>query len=77
MIYVINRSINPYFNMAVEEYLFTAEKFQQDIFLLWQNDNTIVVGRHQNTLEEINTEYVKKKLYSCSPPFIRRRGRLS
>ncbi len=46
--------------MAVEEYLFTAEKFQQDIFLLWQNDNTIVVGRHQNTLEEINTEYVKK-----------------
>ena len=26
--------------------------------MLWQNDNTIVVGRHQNTAAEINQEYV-------------------
>jgi len=59
LIYIINRSTNPFFNMALEEYLFTSDKFQQDIFLLWQNEKTIVVGRHQNTLEEINNEYVK------------------
>ena len=60
LIYIINRSTNPFFNMALEEYLFTSDKYQQDIFLLWQNEKTIVVGRHQNTLEEINNEYVKK-----------------
>ena len=26
--------------------------------MLWQNDNTIVVGKHQNTAAEINQEYV-------------------
>jgi lipoate-protein ligase A len=28
--------------------------------MLWQNDNAIIVGKHQNTLAEINYEYVKK-----------------
>lgn len=31
-----------------------------DYFILWQNDNTIVVGKHQNTIEEINKEFVEK-----------------
>jgi len=60
MICIMNRSTDPFFNMALEEYLFTADKYQQDIFLLWQNDRTVVVGRHQNTLEEINSDYVKE-----------------
>ena len=29
-----------------------------NVFMLWQNDNTIVVGKHQNTAAEINQEYV-------------------
>ena len=28
--------------------------------MLWRNDNAIIVGKHQNTLAEINLEYVKK-----------------
>jgi lipoate-protein ligase A len=45
--------------MAVEEYLF--KNFKEDIFMLWRNDNAIIVGKHQNTLAEINIEYVKEK----------------
>lgn len=28
--------------------------------MLWRNDNAIIVGKHQNTLAEINLDYVKK-----------------
>jgi lipoate-protein ligase A len=45
--------------MAVEEYLF--KNFKDDIFMLWRNDNAVIVGKHQNTLAEINIEYVKEK----------------
>ena len=29
--------------------------------MLWRNDNAIIVGKHQNTLAEINVDYVKEK----------------
>jgi len=51
-------STNAYYNLAFEEYI--LKNFQDDVFLLWQNDNTIVVGRNQNTMEEINADYVKE-----------------
>jgi lipoate-protein ligase A len=59
MLCIYNKSNEPYFNMATEDYLFN--KFKQDIFMLWRNDNAIIVGKHQNTLAEINLEYVKEK----------------
>lgn len=49
-------STNPYYNLAFEEYI--LKNMKEDVFLLWQNDNTIVVGRNQNTMAEINMEYV-------------------
>lgn len=59
MLCIINDSQEPYFNMACEEYFF--KNFKDDIFMLWRNNNAIVVGKHQNTLAEINLEYVKEK----------------
>jgi len=59
MLCIINSSTEPYFNMATEEYLF--KNFQDEIFMLWRNDNAIVVGKHQNTLSEINLDYVRQK----------------
>lgn len=30
------------------------------MLILWQNENSIIIGKHQNTLEEINEEAVEK-----------------
>jgi lipoate-protein ligase A len=58
MLYVIRESTEPYFNIAAEEYF--LKYFEEEIFMLWQNDPCIIVGKHQNTLAEINIEYVEK-----------------
>lgn len=60
MLYIKNESTNPYFNLAMEEYLFNLDDGQSYV-LLWQNEPTIVVGKHQNTAEEINSDYVKER----------------
>jgi lipoate-protein ligase A len=40
----------------VEEYL--LQQTTDNVFMLWQNENTIVIGKHQNTAAEVNQEYV-------------------
>ena len=50
---------NPYFNLASEEYLLKC--FQEDVFLLYRNLPSIVVGKHQNTLAEINLPFVQER----------------
>ena len=60
MLYIENESNNPYYNLAMEEYLFNLDN-KEDYLLLWINEPTIVVGKHQNTIEEINADYVRKK----------------
>ncbi len=52
-------SVDPHFNLALEEYVFEQLPKENSYFMLWQNDNSIIVGKNQNTIEEINTEYVK------------------
>lgn len=59
MIYVENSSKNPCFNLALEEYLLTGG-IEDDVLLLWQNDNTVVVGRYQNTSQEINEQFCRE-----------------
>ena len=58
MIYLESNSTNPYFNLAMEEYVFEHLDRSKEYFMLWQNKNTIVVGKYQNTAEEVNQEYV-------------------
>lgn len=57
MICLYNPSTNPYFNLATEEYL--LKNRPEEIFMLWRNEPAIIVGRFQNTLAEINLDYVK------------------
>ena len=51
---------DPYYNLALEEYVFEKLDRSEDWLILWQNYNTIVIGKYQNTVEEINADYVKE-----------------
>ncbi len=46
------------FNIALEEHI--LENFKEDCFLLYINDPCIIVGRFQNTLAEINYQWVQE-----------------
>ena len=59
VIYMETGSFNPYYNLAFEEYILTTH-LTGNYLLLWQNANTIVVGQNQNTMAEINLEFVKE-----------------
>lgn len=60
MKYIYNPSIDPYFNLAFEEYIFNKCKPNESYFILWRNSPAIIVGKHQNTMEEINSDFVEK-----------------
>ncbi len=60
MFYLRSSSDDPYFNLALEEYLFESLPPKEQCLMLWQNKKTIVVGRNQNTVEEINQQYVER-----------------
>ena len=57
--YLETGSTDPAYNLAFEEYVLT-HRTQGDYLLLWQNDNTIVVGQNQNTAQEIDPAFVKE-----------------
>lgn len=58
MLYIKNSSTNPYFNLAAEEYILKEKT--DECFMLWRNEPCIVIGKNQNTLSEINVDYVKE-----------------
>lgn len=60
VVYIEHHSTDPAFNLAMEQYVFDSMSREKEYFWLWQNDNTIVVGKHQNTVQEINQSYVKE-----------------
>lgn len=60
MIYIVNKSTNPAYNIALEEYCFKELKQFDKIFILWINEPAIIVGKYQNTLAEINERYVNE-----------------
>ncbi len=59
MIFVDNEKVNdPRINLAIEEYLLRSRPVDEDILLFYINEPSIIIGRYQNALEEINRSYV-------------------
>lgn len=52
---------DPAWNLAVEEYVFDRLPRNRMYVMLWQNDNAIIIGKHQNTLAQVNLPYIKEK----------------
>lgn len=59
LIFINSSCTDPYINHAVEEYILKYK--DTDCFILWRNRRSILIGKNQNTLREINLEYVKEK----------------
>ncbi len=55
-----NKEINdPSINLALEEYCVRKLDMSEDYLLFYINDPSIIIGKHQNTVEEINKQYVE------------------
>ena len=58
MLILRSKTSDPAFNLATEEFLLNNKS--EDCFYLYINDPSIIVGKHQNSLAEINVDYVKE-----------------
>lgn len=59
MIFLKLATTDPHVNLATEEYLF--ENSEDDVFMLWQNEPSIIIGKNQNAFAEVNFDYVREK----------------
>ena len=59
MEYINSPRTDPCWNLALEQYVFDSLDRSKSYFMLWQNHNTIVVGKNQNTVAEINSDFVR------------------
>lgn len=66
MLIIEKEGDDPFFNLAAEEYV--THRLEDDVFILWENANCVVVGKHQNAIAEVNLPFVEQ----LSVPVIRR-----
>jgi lipoate-protein ligase A len=60
MIVLLNDNNSPQLNLAAEECYLSEGRSFQNAAMIWQNRPSVIVGRYQNTMEEICYPLVKK-----------------
>ncbi|MFJ8069192.1 lipoate--protein ligase [Peribacillus sp. NPDC096447] len=59
MLFIDNKGItDPRINLAIEEYALKHLNIDETYLLFYINRPSIIIGRNQNTIEEINSDYV-------------------
>ncbi|NPD48220.1 biotin/lipoate A/B protein ligase family protein [Lentimicrobium sp. S6] len=66
MLIIQRESTDPFFNIATEEFL--VKTLEEPCFMLWQNTPSVIMGKHQNPLKEVNIAFLNQKQI----PIIRR-----
>ncbi|MBS0011794.1 MAG: lipoate--protein ligase, partial [Bacteroidales bacterium] len=66
MLIIDNNITDPWFNIAAEDYLF--RNFNSDIFMIYVNSRSVIIGKHQNPAEEVNVKCLREE----NIPMIRR-----
>ena len=61
MLEIRNDSLNPHYNLALEEHLVTSPRFTEDTVVLWQNEPTVVIGRNQNAELQVNRTFLNER----------------
>ncbi len=61
MLFVENEpNKDPRINLAIEEYLIKSVAPKEEILMFYINKPSIIIGRNQNTIQEINVDYVQE-----------------
>lgn len=66
MIAILSPNYNPYFNIALEYYL--LHELDEDILLVYRNETSVIVGKHQNAFAEANQQFI----HQANIPLVRR-----
>ena len=54
---LFDKSTDPYWNLAAEEYL--LKSLDIPVFRLWRNEDSVIIGKNQNAMAEINLDFVR------------------
>ncbi len=54
---IFHSSTDAYFNLAAEEYL--LDNAGGDVFMVWRNERSVIIGKNQNTWSQIDLEYAR------------------
>ena len=57
MIYIETGSADVYYNFGLEYYFTLEKRLPETVFLFWRTTPTLMVGKYQKVLEEINKPY--------------------
>ena len=58
MILINRNETDPYFNIAAEEYV--LKEMNEEVFMLWVNDPSVIIGKHQVAAAEANIIFTHK-----------------
>jgi len=60
MIFIENEGVtDPHLNLALEEYIARNLSADEDYLLFYINEPSIIIGRNQITIEEVNQDYIE------------------